>query len=120
MFYLLALLVVVITLGVVARSYRGTPNASLAKTAVRVGALFSVVRLSVFWGGLALYTGHSDWRQTVGYALLIVNSVLELAIAAACTGKRSGSSLLVAGLIVLTSAALGWAWAWIRVRSVFR
>ena len=120
MFYLLALLVVVITVGVVARRYRGAPNASLAKTAVRLGGLVSVVRLSLFWSGLALFTGHSDWRQTVGYALLIVNSVAELAIAAACTGKRSGSSLLVAGLIVLTSAALGWAWAWVRLRSSFR
>lgn len=90
------------------------------KTAVRVGGIISVVRLCVFWGGLTLYTCYSDWRQIAGYALLIVNSVVELAIAAACAGNRFGSSLLVAGLIVLTSAALGWAWAWIRVRSAFR
>lgn len=120
MFYLLALLVLVIGFGVVARSYRGIPDSSLAKTAVRVGGLVSVVRLGAFFGGFALYSNHSDWRQTVGYALLIVNSVAELAIAAAFTGNRSSSPVLVAGLIVLTSAALGWTWAWLRVRSVFR
>ncbi len=120
MLYLLALLFVLIAVTAIARSYRGAPKASLSKTAVRVAALLSVVRLSIFWTGLALYTGHGDWRQTVGYALLIVNSVVELAIAAAWTGKQSGTSLLVAGLIVLTSAAIGWAWAWFRVRSTPR
>lgn len=92
----------------------------LAKTAIRVGGLIAVIRLSVFWTALALYTGHSDWRQSVGYVLLIVNSVAEYAMAAALTGNRSGSSLLVAGLIVLTSSAIGLAWAWIRVRSSVR
>lgn len=108
----LALLVVVIGLGVIL-SHRGHPRSSSAMTVVRVGGLISVVRLGVFWGALALYTGYSDWRQAVGYALLIANSVAELAIAAAWSGSRPGPSLLVAGLIVLTSAALGWLWAWI-------
>lgn len=117
MLYLLALLFVLITVVAIARSYRGAPKASLSKTAIRVVALVAVVRLSIFSTGLALYTGHSDWRQTVGYVLLIVNSVVELAIAAALTGTRTGTPLLVAGLIVLTSAAIGWGWAWLRVRS---
>ena len=41
MLYLLALFVVVITLGVVAKSQRGTSESSLAKTAVRVGGFIS-------------------------------------------------------------------------------
>jgi hypothetical protein len=120
MLYLLALLVVLVTLAVIARIYPGAPSASLSKTALRAAGFLSVARLTIFWSGLALYTGHSDWRQTVGYGLLIVNSVVELAIAAALTGKRSGSSLLVAAFIVLTSAALGWAWAWLRARASAR
>ena len=120
MLYLLALVVVLVTLVVISRIYPGAPNASLSKTAVRAAAFLSVARLTVFWSGLALYTGQSDWRQTVGYLLLIVNSVVELAITAALTGKRSGSSLLVAAFIVLTSAALGWAWAWLRARAAPR
>jgi hypothetical protein len=92
----------------------------LAQTALRVGGLISAARLSTFWVGLALYTGHGDWRQIVGYALLIVNSAVELALTAALTGRRSGSPLLTAGLIVLTSFALAWAWAWMRARSGFR
>jgi hypothetical protein len=120
MLYLLALVVVVITLVAIVRSHRGAPNSSLTKNAVRVGAIISVVRLGLFWGGFALYNSHHDWRQTVGYALLILNSVAELAIAGALSGKRSGPSLLVATLIVLTSAALGLALAWIRARLASR
>jgi hypothetical protein len=81
------------------------------QTTVRVGVFVAVVRLGLFWGGLALYTGNSDGRQLVGYVLLIVNSVAELGIAAAFSGNRPGPPLLVAGLILLTSFALGWAWA---------
>ena len=120
MFQLLVILVVLIIFGVIARRYRGTPNDSLAKSAVRVGGIVLVLRLSVFWCGLALYTGYSGWQQSVGYALLIINSVVEFAIAAAVQGSRPGSPLLVAGLIVLTSAAFGWAWGWFRTRSTFK
>ena len=120
MLYLLLLLVIVIALGVFAWSYGGTPNVSPAQTAVQVGAIITAVRLGVFWVGFALYTGHGDWRQVVGYVLLIVNSVVELALTAALTGSRTGSPLLTAGLIVLTSVALAWAWAWLRARSGFR
>ena len=119
MLYLL-LLVIVVALGVFAWSYGGAPNVSLAQTAVRVGAVISAARLGAFGVGLALYTGYGDWRQVVGYVLLIVNSVVELAITAALTGSRTGSPLLTAGLIVLTSVALAWAWAWLRARSGFR
>jgi hypothetical protein len=119
MFQLLVLLVILIILGVVARRFGGTPNDSLAKAAVRAGGIVLVLRLSVFWCGLALYTGYSGWQQPVGYALLIINSVVEFAIAAAIEG-RAGSPLLVAVLIALTSAAFGWAWAWFRARSTFK
>jgi len=74
MLYLLALLVVAIAIGVVARSHPGAPRASLMKTALRVDVVVSVVRLSAFWSGLALYAGHGDWHQSVGYALLILSS----------------------------------------------
>lgn len=116
----LALVVVVISLGVALRSHRGHPTSSVTTTAVQAGGLIAVVRLGAFWGALALYTNHGDWRQTVGYGLLIVNSVVELAIAAAWTGRRPGPPLVVAALIVLTSAALGWVWAWIHWRVATR
>ena len=81
------------------------------RTAVRVSGVIAVVRVGLFWGALVLYTGNSDWRQAAGYVVLILNSVVELAIAAAVTGHHPGPSLLVAGLIVLTSAIVGWMWA---------
>src|SRR5262245_19270847 len=116
MLYLLGLLGVVITVGALARRHGDASSASLARSAVRLGVLVSVLRLSAYWSGLALYAGHGDWRQSVGYALLILSSVAELAIAPALTGSRSASPLLVGGFIVLTSAALGWVWAWLRTR----
>ena len=120
MLYLLVPVVVVLVVGMVARSRRNAPGASLARAALRAGVLVSVVRLIAYWSGLALYAGHHDWRQSVGYALMILSSVAELAIVAALTGSRAGASLLVCGFIVLTSAAFGWAWAWIRARWAFR
>jgi len=115
----LALLVFVTGIGLLAARaarQRGVPQRSLAATGLRVGGLIALVRLSLLWGGLALYTGHADWRQGVGYALLIPNSVVELALAASWSGRHPGPPLLVAGLIVLTSTVPGFAWAWIRFR----
>ena len=48
---------------------------------MRAAALIALVRLSLFWGALELYTGHADWRQVAGYVLLILNSVVEMALA---------------------------------------
>ena len=119
----LALVVLVVSIGIltarVARQ-RGAPQRSLAATGLRVGGLIALARLSLFWGGLALYAGHADWRQVGGYALLILNSVVELTLAASWSGRHPGPPLLVAGLIVLTSALLGFAWAWLRLRPPVR
>jgi hypothetical protein len=119
----LALVVFVVSIGIltagVARQ-RGVPQGSLAATGLWVGGLIALARLGLFWGGLALYTGHADWRQGAGYALLILSSVVELVLAASWSGRHPGPPLLVAGLIVLTSAGLGFAWAWIRRRPPFR
>jgi hypothetical protein len=117
MIYLLTLLVVVIGLGVVARSQRGTPRVSLTTTAVLTGVLIAAVRLGLFWGALALYSGGADARQSAGYVVLIVSSLPELAIAAVLSGHNPGAPPLVALLIALTSAVLGWLWAWIRFRA---
>jgi hypothetical protein len=119
----LALVVFVVSIGILtarAAGQRGAPKGSLAATGLRVGGLIALARLGLFWGGLALYTGHADWRQVGGYALLVLNSVVELTLAASWSGRRPGPPLLVAGLIVLTSAVLGFAWAWIRWRLPFR
>jgi hypothetical protein len=92
-------------------------HSAAAHIAFRVGSIIGVVRIGLYLSALALYTGHSDWGLVVGYALLIVNSGVELAIASVLNGRRPGSTLAVTALIVLTSAALGCGWAWIRWRS---
>lgn len=119
----LALVAVVVSIGILtarAARRRAGPQASLAATGLRVGGLIAMARLGLFWGGLALYTGPADWRQGAGYALLTLSSVVELVLAASWSGRHPGPPLLVAGLIVLTSAVLGFAWAWIRNRPPFR
>jgi hypothetical protein len=119
----LALVVFVVSIGILTAGVtrqRGVSQGSLAATGLWVGGLIALARLGLFWGGLALYTGHADWRQGAGYALLILSSVVELVLAASWSGRHPGPPLLVAGLIVLTSAGLGFAWAWIRRRPPFR
>ena len=112
----------VVSFGIVtarAARQRTVPHGALAATGLRVGGFIALVRLVCFWCGLALYTGHADWRQVGGYALLNLSAAVELALAAFCAG-RPGPPLLVAGMIVLTSAGLGFAWAWLRNRPPFR
>ncbi len=81
---------------------------------MQAAALIALVRLSLFWGGLVLYTGHGDWRQVAGYALLILNAVIEMALVEALSPRQLGPPLWVAGLILVTSLALGFAWGWLR------
>jgi hypothetical protein len=116
----LAALLVVIALGLIAGTRLDMVGSARVKTAVLVGGVIAVIRVAVYYLGLALYSGYADWRQAVGYALLIVNSVAELAIASVWADPRRGPAPAVAGLIVLTSGVLGFAWAWTRVRSVPR
>ena len=114
MIYLTAALVVVFGLGMAARSRLGAPARSFGTTAILAGAFIAAVRLGLFWGASALYGGGADHGQGAGYVVLIVNSLPELAIAAALSGHHPGAPLLVAVLIALTSAVLGWLLAWIR------
>jgi hypothetical protein len=117
-----AVLTVVVGLGLLvvrAARRRGPPQQSLSTTVVQAAALIALVRLSLFWGGLALYTGHADWRQVAGYALLILDAVVELAFAASLSHMQPGPPLLVAGLILVTSLVLGFAWGWLRGRPPF-
>lgn len=113
-----AVLTVVVGLGllVVRAARRCSPPQSLSTTGVRAAALIALMRLSLFWGGLVLYTGHADWRQVAGYALLVLNAVVEMALAEALFRRQPASPLLVAGLILVTSLALGFAWGWLRSR----
>ena len=88
----------------------------MATTGLQVGGLVVLMRVGLFWAALWLYSGHADWRQVVGYAVLILDSVLELTIAASLSGSRPAPPLFTTALIVLTSLALGFAWAWLRAR----
>src|SRR5690348_12354671 len=100
----LTLVVFAVGIGILtarAARQRRAPQGSLAATGLRVGGLIALARLALFWGGLALYTGQADWRQGIGYAVLILTSVVELALAASWSGRHPGPPLLVAGLIVL-------------------
>jgi hypothetical protein len=118
----LVVFVVVVTLGLFAlrvAGRRGAPQRSLSATALHAAALIALIRLSLFESGLALSTGHADWRQVAGHALLVLNAVGELALAAALSGGRPGPPLLVAGLILITSLGLGFAWGWLRFRPPF-
>jgi hypothetical protein len=116
-------LVVVVSFGLLAlraAGRRGALQRSLGTTILQAAALIAVIRLGLFWGGLTLYAGHAAWRQVAGYAVLIVNAVVELALAASLSGGRPGPLLLVAGLIVATSLALGFAWGWLRFHPPFK
>lgn len=97
---------------------RGAPIQSLTRTIVRVSGFIALIRLGLFWGGLALYTGSDGWGQVVGYGVLIGNAFVELAIAASWFGGPA-PPLLVAALIALTSVMLGFLWVWIRWRPPF-
>jgi hypothetical protein len=117
-----AVLVIVVSIGLLAirvARQSGAPSRSLSATVLRAGALIGLVRLSLFWGGLALYTGDADWRQVAGYALLTLNAVVELAVAASLSHGRPGPPLMVAGLILVTSLVLGCAWGLLRFRRPF-
>ena len=117
-----AVLTVLVGLGflaVRAARRRGPPQQSLSTTGVQAAALIALVRLCLFWGGLVLYTGHADWRQVSGYTLLILNAVVEMALAASLSRRQLSSPLLVAGLILVTSLALGFTWGWLRSRPPF-
>jgi len=119
----LAFVILVVGVGILtarAAGQRGVPQGSPGATGLRVGGLIAVARLALFWGGLALYTEQADWRHVVSYALLILNAVVELALAASLSGRHPGPPLLVAGLIVLTSGVLGFAWTWVWFRRPFR
>jgi len=85
------------------------PRGFRMRRALLAAGVISVVRLGLFWGGLTLTAEYPDWRQIAGYAILMVNSIAELGVAHALAPNRQGR-LLTAGLIVLTSAALGWWW----------
>jgi branched-subunit amino acid permease len=118
-----AVLAVVVGFGLLAvraARRRGPPRQSLTTTSLQAAALIALVRLSLFWGGLVLYIGHADWRQVAGYALLIVNAVVEMALATSLSRRQFGPPLLVAGLILVTSLALGFGWGWLRSRPPFR
>ena len=110
----LAFVVAVGFLTVSSASRRGTPRRSLFVTAFRGGVGIALVRLVVFYSGLSLFNGYADGRQVLGYALLILNSLVELGLAAALSGARPGPPILVAALIGLTSVLLGFVWAWLR------
>jgi hypothetical protein len=93
-------------------------RSSMVMAVIRAGGVVALVRLAVFWAGLAMYWRQDDPRLLVaGYALLILNSPLEVYIATTLTrGNQTGWALLVSALIVLTSSPLGLAWAWLRSR----
>ena len=122
MLYVLMLLVLVASIALLtsrARRQRGGARGSLATAGLRASGHIALFRLCLFAGGLALYNGHADWRQAVGDALLVVNSVAEFALAASSSSRHPGPPLLVAAFIVLTSTALGYTWTWIRLRPPF-
>jgi hypothetical protein len=112
----LLILLVVIAFGVIAAGRGGGMDSSFAMTAIRASGWIALVRVGLYVAAMGLFVGHADWRQIAGYVLLLVNSAVELAIVSALVGRPApaGASVAVGGLIVVTSAVLGLAWAWIR------
>jgi hypothetical protein len=81
----------------------------MRRTVLVVGVI-AALRLGVFWIALTLTGEYADWRQILGYWLLMLNSIVELSMASAVTHHHLVGSLLTSGLIVLTSALLARAW----------
>lgn len=113
---LLAVLCLLLALGIIASARVEMTGIPWGRTALWTGGVLAFVRIVVYGMSLALYNGNADWRQSVGYALLIINAGGELAVAPAWSNAKRGPSLAVAGLIVLTSVVLGFLWSWIRER----
>jgi hypothetical protein len=83
---------------------------------VWVALLITAVRLAMFFGSRTLYTSDSEYGQIIGYALLILNAVVEMAAAVALTGRHPAPASAVALLIALTSGLLAWLLGLIRGR----
>jgi hypothetical protein len=105
MLFLFGLFAIVALVIALARSPLGASTSRRATTALRLGGLIGVVRLSVVCTAVALASRH-DWRSIPAYGLLIVSVPVELMIATR-TGIQSlaGVALLVGGLMVGTSLA---------------
>jgi len=92
-----------------------TARLLMSPAVLRIGAGIALIRLIVFAVGLYLL-GFGDSRQIVGYFMLILNSVVELSLASALTGRRPAGQLLTAVFIVATSILLGYGWTRLRNR----
>src|ERR1043166_8081855 len=85
-----------------------------------VGVVISAIRLGLFWIGLTLSARFADWRQIFGYAILLLNSLVELSIASVFTRDSTAGAWLTSLLIVLTTTSLVRCWVRLRMVSLTR
>jgi hypothetical protein len=74
----------VVVIGIGIAFSRAAGNRSLStfdvRTAVLAACVIAAVRLGLCWTALALFS-RPDWRQGIGYALMMVSAILELGMA---------------------------------------
>jgi hypothetical protein len=108
--------IIVTVLALVFPRWRGMAKSSFRLTAIRAGAVIAAARVAVFVVATALMN-HGDFRQVVGYFVVMFDALPELALASALNGRRPGGVPLTAALIALTSFAVGWLWALVRIHT---
>src|ERR1043166_3202925 len=88
------------------------------RSVAAIVVVISAIRLGLFWIGLTLSAQFADWRQIFGYAILMLNSLVELSIASVFTRDSTAGAWLTSLLIVLTTTSLvRW---WVRRRDGWR
>jgi hypothetical protein len=85
-------------------------------SALKIGAVIAVVRLTAYGVG-AFMMRQADIRQVIGYFLLLVSALPELAILAPVRqGPFEAYVAMTVMLIAMTSFGIGWLAAYLRTR----
>jgi hypothetical protein len=96
---------------------RGGAIPSISMTALRVAVGIALVRIAILLWWSSLLESAGKVRPLV-FLLVVANSAIEFQIIKGLHGVRDwpGPAFIMAGLIGLTSALLGFAWARVRSR----
>jgi hypothetical protein len=87
--------------------------------AMRAALAIGIVRIAALWTSMQLMQA-SDVRQVVGYVLLVVTCLPEMALAGSLRSNVPAWTVVVTCLIALTSMAMGYAVALIARKSQSR
>ena len=90
--------------------------ASPYRLAVTAGVLLATTRVFGFRLGLVWLENYPDWRQLLGYGLVLYSSLLETAALASWRTNRDLWLMLTSLLVTATSFAVGAAWTMLVIR----